>query len=392
MYRFERAANGDQWRDHGTLWDDLAGNSPFRQSDWLLNWWEHFGSDENSYFVIARDEQGDVRGILPLYKSGLHGSVLRFVGDGNACSDGLSVLCRPEDASQIGREMGQWLASIAGDRYDGWSLLDMDGIIEGDQAMIALAQGLKDGGAAAHAQSRMSTWFKATTDTWEDYLKKLSSQERRKTRRFSEKIDGTPELSRFSPQSESDVRETLDAFIQVHQRRWNEVGQPGSYAEPKFREFVHDVAQAFYRKGKLRLATVRLNDQMIGGDFQLIGSDGTLFGYSTGMDTRYSDLKTGHIMNVETLLYAYKHKSPGVDYMRGDEPYKARLTAEPRRLIRLRIVPNSAWSRLQHHAWLKGFELAQWVRRKRGSQPVTVLPNLERTHFEPLMPVDALSP
>lgn len=376
MYTFERAANCRELIENRPLWDSLAGDSPFRQASWLSPWWNHFGNDERAFFVVAKNDTGVVCGLLPMYTSGSFGEVLRFVGSGQACSDGLSILCASNDADALGLEMGHWLASIAGQRPDGWHRLDLDGVIAGDQAMISLVQGLTEAGACAHMQSRMHTWFQPTTESFEHYISTLSKSRRRLMRKLSERIDESPELSCHISQTDEELRSDLNAMIELHQRRWNDAGHAGSFADPKFREFIHDSARRFRQDGLLRMATLRHNEQVISGELQMFGGDGAIAGYSMGMDMSFAEIKPGRIMDVETIKYAYQHSLPGIDYLRGDEPYKAELRALPRRLVRLRIASNTTGARLHHAAWKGVFEATQWVRRKRGSEPIVVLPSL----------------
>ena len=377
MFRIERVANCRELIENRQLWDALAGDCPFRQSSWLGPWWNHFGDDEKAYFVVAKNDQGIVRGLLPMYSSGRFGEVLRFVGAGQACSDDLSILCAPHDADAIGLEMGHWLASIAGNRHNGWGLMDLDGVIAGNRAMVAFVQGLTEAGALAHMQSRMHTWFQPTTDTFEHYLSTLSKSRRRLMRRLSERIDETPALSSHISQTDDERRSDLDAMIQLHQRRWNDAGQAGSFADPKFRQFIHESTSRFLQGGFLRMATLRHNDQVISGELQILGGDGSISAYSTGIDMKFADIKPGRIMNVNTIQYAYQHSLPGIDYMRGDEAYKAELRAQPRRLTRLRVVPNTTSARIHHAAWKSVFDVTQWVRRRRGTEPIAVLPTLK---------------
>ncbi|MGV3482942.1 MAG: GNAT family N-acetyltransferase [Planctomycetaceae bacterium] len=376
MYRIERAQNSAALLGNPDLWDALAGNSPFRQSAWLDAWWHHFGDDERAFFIVARDPIGEINGILPLYSSRPNGGSLRFVGDGQACSDGLSVLCAPADAESVGFEMGHWLATQAASGENRWNLMDLDGVIAGDAAMISLMRGLTEGGAAVHTQSRMHTWFKPTTDSWEQYLSTLSKPRRRSTRKLSQRIDETLGLSRHVSQTETELQCDLDSMIELHQRRWIEAGHAGSFADPLFRSFIHESARRFLRAGRLRMQTLRHHDKVIAGELQMICTDGTITIYSTGMDTQSAAMEPGRIMTIETLRYAYEQGSPGIDYLRGDEPYKAQLGAQPRRVARLRIVPGTARGRLQLAAWKGAFELKQWARRQTGSDPVVVLPGL----------------
>ncbi len=376
MYHIERAARGRDFIENVALWDSLAGDSPLQQSAWLGTWWDHFGDDSRSYFLVARDENNIVRGILPLYAGGNRGRVLRFVGDGLACSDGLSVLCAAADARSVGNEMGAWLATHCASGEDGWSLLDLDGVIAGDIAMVALVDGLTAAHATVHAESRMHTWFKSTSDTWDTYLSALSKPRRRSTRSLANRIDETPEMSLNISENESELYRDLDAMIELHQARWNDLGQPGSYANSEFRSFIHESAIRFLQQGRLRMQTLRLHDEVIAGELQMIGTDRAITIYSTGVNMHHADLEPGRILTVATIRHAYQNSSPGIDYLRGDEAYKGHLGAKPKRIARLRVVPPTALGRIQHAAWKGAFEVQQWARKRKGSEPIVVMPSL----------------
>lgn len=377
MYRIERAAIGSDIINDIRLWDSLAGDCPFRQSSWLRPWWTHFGDNRGLYVLLAKDESGIVCGILPLHCEKNHRGVLKFIGQGSACSDGLSILCAASSAETIGREMGHWLADHANSSDDRWSYLDLDGIISGDRAMIGLSRGLSEGGVWIDIQSRMHTWFKETTGTLEDHLAALGRSRRRTARRLLKQLEQSPELSCELVSCESDLASSLDLMIDLHQRRWNSVGQPGSYAEPTFREFIHAAALEFFRRDRLRLCSLKLHDQIIASSLQMVADDQSLAIYSTGVDLSHAEIEPGNLLNMLTMQHAYANSLPGIDYLRGDEPYKAQLQATPRRIARMLATPPTPRGRIQHTAWRSAFEVTQWIRQRRGRDPIAVLPNLE---------------
>ncbi len=317
------------------LWNALAGGVPFRETSWLAPWWRHFGAGKEAFVLIARDDQNTIRGLLPLYRCSdrSSGRTLSMIGDGDACSDYASVLAAADDAVEVAREMGRFLAHCAADHDNGWDMISIDGVVEGDRPMAAFASALKASGGSLHAQSRMSTWFKPTDASWDDHLKHFGKTQRRKMRRWSEKIDSTPGLERLAAQSPEQVDELLDAMIALHQRRWTDAGQLGTYADPAFREFVRESAHDFFRRDRLYLPAIAINGRVIGGELHLVGGNRQLYCYSSGYDIDSADLEPGRILCVETLLHLYRGKLAGIDYLRGDEPYKERMAATPRRVF-----------------------------------------------------------
>ena len=355
------------------LWNRLAGGVPFRETSWLATWWQHFGGDREPFVLVARDRDQVVRGILPLYfDHHASGRTLRMVGDGVAFSDYVSILCEKEHSHDVAVAMGTFLAdSNSGENH--WNLIDIDGVVVDDAAMITLANTLMKLGGTVHAQSRMHTWFRPVKENWEEHLKLFSKTQRRKMRRWSEKVDKIDGLAKHNVTSADQVGTTLDSLIELHQRRWASVGEPGSFADPKFRSFIHDCVADFYVRGRLHLPTLTYDDAIISGELHFIGGDQRLYCYSSGYDIDQAELEPGRILVVETLLDLYRNNWAGIDFLRGDEPYKKRMSAEATRVLRLRIAAASLVPQLKQAAWSAGFEMKQWARRRTGRNPIVVV-------------------
>lgn len=372
MFSIEFTRDLDFLLSDAPAWDRLTQGVPFRESAWLGPWWRAFGTDKKAHVLIARDEAGEIRGILPLYRteSSETARTLSMIGDGEACSDHVSVLAAREDSVEIARLMGEHLARTASDHHlQGWDLIDIDGVVEGDQAMSALARGLKEGGARLHAQSRMSVWFKPADSCWDEHLKHHGKTQRRQMRRMREKLDA---MEKIVATTDEQIDELLGAVIDMHQRRWNAVGEPGSFANPAFREFIFVSAKQFAAHGRLHLRGLKVDGKIIAGELNMIGCNRILYSYSAGYDIDHADLEPGRLICIDGLLELYRSGLVGLDFMRGDESYKTRLATESHRLFRVRAVAPALLPRLRHAAWCTGFELKQWVRRRQGRPLVVV--------------------
>lgn len=352
-------------------WDRLSQGVPFRQTAWLQPWWEILAQDCQATVLTARDDLGQLVGILPLYRR--PGSrTLLSLADGNACTDHVSILARPEHGCELGREFGLKLASIANDPDHGWDLIDIDGVVEGDEAMASLSIGLKEGGTSLTASSRMSTWYRPADANWDEHIKQHGKTQRRRMRRWSEKLYNTPELTKCVAATESEASTILDAVIDMHQRRWTAVGEAGTFAEAGFCEFMHETVRRFLLQGQLNLVGIRLNGQFIGGVVNFIGDDRILYSYSTGYDVDFAELEPGHLTCIDGLQELYRSNLAGIDFMRGDETYKLRFGGRPKRLFRIRAVAPTILPRLRHAVWTTGFEVKQWMRRRTGRPEIVV--------------------
>ncbi len=71
----------------------------------------------------------------------------------------------------------------------------------------------------------------------------------------------------------------------------------------------------------------------------------------------------GRISTLATLRRAIEQGYRAYDFLRGDEPYKARLRAAPRPCLAVRVVPDRTGPQLRHHLWLAGSNVKHWIRR-----------------------------
>lgn len=375
MYQIERTSDVQSLFADPDGWDQLSRGVPMRESAWLGAWWKVYGQNREAYVVTVRDSEGALAGLLPLYRAKPNhaGRTLSGMGDGTTCTDHVSVLARPEEAETIARAIGAWLARVSRDPRDGWDLMDLDGIVGGDPAAIALLESLRNAGAVSHASSRMNLWMRATSDDWETHLSRLNHTDRRKSRRYRDRLEeGQSPVCRIAS-TEAEVHLAVDVLIDLHQRRWTATGEAGSYATPESRDFVHAVAQGFFERGQLQLIWIELEGQPISSEFRIIGRDGVLYTYSTGMDREFAKLEPGRMLHIAGLLFAYQQGLCGIDYLRGDEEYKKRMLATPRPIIHLRIVAPSLLPRLRHAVWLTNFEVKQFLRRRAGRTALRIL-------------------
>jgi CelD/BcsL family acetyltransferase involved in cellulose biosynthesis len=375
MFKIDINSDLDSLLADSTSWNALTRGVPFRDTAWLGPWWRNFGQQRQGYAVVARDDSGAIRGILPLYYSNQSSGrrTLSMLGDGDACSDYVSVLAAESDAIEVARCIGRHLLSSVSDSQTGWDVIDIDGVVEGDEPMLVLAQTLKQGAAAIHSQSRMSTWSRPASESWDDHLKTHGKSQRRKMRALCKSLANNDTLIQRSADSHGQVDQLLDALIQLHQHRWTDAGQQGSYADQRFRSFIGEAAIRFFELGQLYLTALERDGTVIGAELNVIGENRVLYSYSSGFDLDHSDVEPGRVLGVDTLQHLYRADLAGIDYMRGDEEYKQRFATESRQVFRLRAVAPAWYPKLRHAMWTTQFELTQFARRRTGRTPIVVV-------------------
>lgn len=353
------------------LWNGLAAGIPFRETSWLRPWWSAFAEGRDPYVLVARDGTGKVQGLLPLYRD--RHRTLRNLGDGHACSDCTSVIAAAGNAVAAGAAIGQFLGQAGDGGSDEWDLLEIDGILENDPGMVALATSLRQAGASIHSHSRMSTWHLPCDESWDAYLSRATRKTRSRYRRLLKRCRPQGTLAFAVYERPNEIETAIRATIDLHQARWNEVGLPGAFASARFRQFITDAMGDFALRDRVRPATLTFEGRIIAGMINIIGGDRNLYVYNSGYDTSFSDLDPGIVLHTRLLRYAHDEGLAGIDYLRGDEPYKSRMKANPRRLLKLRAFAPAWRPRLRRAAWVTRFGLKQFVRKRIGRPLVQVV-------------------
>ena len=67
-----------------------------------------------------------------------------------------------------------------------------------------------------------------------------------------------------------------------------------------------------------------------------------------------------------TLQRAIEDGFPHLDFLRGDEPYKAHFRAEAKPTFDYHVFPNRRLARLRGHVWMAAGALKHWVKQSVG--------------------------
>jgi CelD/BcsL family acetyltransferase involved in cellulose biosynthesis len=138
----------------------------------------------------------------------------------------------------------------------------------------------------------------------------------------------------------------LDAFIDLHQKRWGALGLfPPTPGGDTSRVFVRRLFEEHGADGPLRLTFLTVGGRRIAAGIHFRTADGYLY-YNAGVDPDARDLSPGVVMIAEYVRRALAEGVRRLDLLRGDEPYKYEWGAvdEPiqRLLVRRDIARGAA--------------------------------------------------
>ncbi len=358
-------------------WNRLANGMPLRSWDWLATWWRHYGQPGRDargagrwlYVLAVEDEAGELVGIAPWYldRTVLRGSVLRPLGSGEVCTDHLSLVCRPEDSQRVAEAVADALASSQTD----WDSLELDGVDADDAPLAQLATELERRDCVVSRQPTEACWIVDLPESWEAYLASVSKSHRKQLRRAERRVLDSERVQWHPVREAGQLDEAWEVLVDLHQRRRRSLGEPGCFASRVFHDFHREVVGRLFARGQLRMSWLELDGAPAAAEYHLAGRD-TIYAYQGGVDPERLDEEPGRLSTILCLRAAIDEGHRRMDFLRGDEPYKAHWRATPRSTVRYRVLPNRRLARLRGRlAGVKG-SLADWIKQGLSSSPTPV--------------------
>ena len=343
-------------------WDRLAPKNPMLTVEWLSTWWRYYGRCETGAklcVIGVFDEQDELVGLAPWYQTNcrFRGTTIRFLGSGDVCSDYLTILTRPGREAQVSQTLADWLGFGPLD----WNLLDLSDVDATDSGMRHFVGAMAERNAVTHVRTTHNCWRLDLPATWEDYLAQLSKSHRKRCRRFQKTIlDSNQAQLRIVTDDESFDR-AFAVLVDLHNRRWRHAGLPGKFEKPQFRRFHQEAARLLLKVGKLRMGWLELNGVPVAAEYHM-SADSIVYAYQSGMNPDHLADQPGTLSVLATLRQSHQDGCRSMDFMRGDEPYKAHWRAQPRPCVHIRVAPPTHSARLRHGVWYACHQAKSWVK------------------------------
>ena len=237
-------------------------------------------------------------------------------------ADYATILGAPADLPAVAAAIADHLADTGGRQR--WDVVDLRRLRCGDPAADALA-----GAFGAREIAEGWTLNVEREDvcpvvhlpagaTMDDYLATLGKKERHEIRRKVRRAEAAGELRL---EDSADPLADLEAFIDLHQKRWGSDGLfPDTAGGAQSRVFFRRLFELDGAEGP-RLTFLTAGGRRIAAGVQFETANGYMY-YNAGVDPEARDLSPGVVM-----IYAYMERALAagkrrVDFMRGNEPYK----------------------------------------------------------------------
>jgi len=365
-------------------WDALAARNPWATpfSSWAFQraWWDAYGASAHDQTLIVTDparagaalgDGGDIVAIVPLMHRHevepgdadtaskiRHGEVAHltpvaptakavFFG-ASYHADYATILADPADLPPVAAALVDQLGGPAPSDPDHpapWDVIDLRRLRCGDPAADALATAFGareiDAGWTLNLEREdvcPVVEFPAGLG-FEDFLSTLDKKARHEIRRKIRRAEaaGDVVLARVP-----DALADLDAFIDLHQKRWGADGlfppTPGGDAS---RVFIRRWFEESGPDGPVQLLFLTVGGRRIAAGIHVVSGQ-TLMFYNAGIDPDARELSPGVILAAECVRFAVDHGMRRFDFLRGNEPYKYEWGALDEPIQRLLVRRDAA--------------------------------------------------
>ncbi len=358
-------------------WDALAARSPWATpfARWAFHraWWDGYGENAHDETVLVVDPDAEARGedaivaIVPLmHRHGVEPTdaaretTLRRDPGGTPTpliptdkvvffgasyhADYATVLADPADLPAVASAVVDLLASAAGphDAHpEPWDVVDLRRLRTGDPALDALreafsARAVSTGWAVTVEQEDVCPVVSLPQGADIDgYLATLGKRERHEIRRKVRRAEAAGSIELVPSR---DPLADLDAFIDLHQRRWGDDGLfPPTEGGAMSRRFFRRLFELLAADPILDLRFLEVDGRRIAAG---VGFDDgeSVYYYNAGVDPGARDLSPGVVMVERYVRDALARGKRRLDFLRGDEPYKYEWGAVDEPIRRLLVV------------------------------------------------------
>ncbi len=314
------------WRQLSTR---LSKTSMTTHPVWVQNWIDNYGDVVPFRFLVA-EADGQVRGIA-LLTSGIEQKYGPFpvktlhVGTAGEALQGTikveynRLLVDPEFAQPF---LTGLVDTINNDTS--WEMFCLDGFSESD--LKPWQESFPN--AAIRRRESLYFDFDEARAKNSDVISLLGKSTRSNIRR---RIKKTGKLEFDWATNLNEGAEIFEEMVELHQERWNSVGEPGAFANPRFLNFQRQLLVQLVTEEKLVLFRLRHEAKTV-GCLMLLVDQNRLLDYLSGFESFDDYPSIGLITHYLCMEEALKRGYAAYDFLVGKKQHKNNLSTHSNHL------------------------------------------------------------
>ena len=296
-------------------WEALEARDPhatiFTSWRWLR---VYFPIARYRWSILVARRGREAVAYLPVSRGGSLIDRELYLG-GNPVADYTGMVALP-DCGELAASA--FAVALHAEGWDGFNLNDVN-----DPRLEAVVQRLAERGLVVESTGETRCLSCTLPATWEAYIaENISAKTRVNTLRVERRLAEALPNFRISEPCDADIDEHVEAMIAVNHKRWG--GNLKRAREKYGRLFRHA-----YDAGLLHMFVYWDGDKPIAGASAFTDHLRSSFGlYMIGFDEAYDKLSPGKGIVGRAIRTAIEAGYERFDFLRGDEPFKARYATE----------------------------------------------------------------
>ena len=285
---------------------------------------------------------------------------MRWLGDGEVCTDHVSLICRPHDIERVAVAVAEALT-------DRIRRLGSAGIgsrrCRRRKSFAACWPRWKTATAWLLHVTADSCWLLDLPASWDDYLAGISKSHRKQLRQLERRVLESDRAVWHRARKRFRFGSGLGACWSICT---SGVGKAWASraASPRRRStiFIARWRSGCSSRGQLRMSWMELDGTPAAAEYH-VADGATTYAYQGGVDPDRLEEEPGRLSTILCLRQAIDEGHQRLDFLRGDEPYKAHWRATPRATLNYRVVPNRRLARLRGRVLSVADTLGDWARQ-----------------------------
>jgi len=309
---------------------------------WVECWIQHYG-DIVPFRILAAESNGTVRGMAlitdgrdqkigPVPLKSMHIGTAGEPQIGSVCVEYNRLLVEPEYSVQFASGLIQFVHM-----NPDWEQFHLDGFQDCD--LEEWQSSFPD----ASIRSRDSRYYdlKAARDEGVEVISKLGKSTRANIRRQLRKYGA---LETEWAETLTQANDIFHEMVDLHQARWQAVGEPGAFAATRFRAFQEEVMTQLFADQRVVLFRVRHEGETV-GCLMLLVDGNRLLDYLSGFASFEVKPSPGLISHYLCMNDANEKGFDAYDFLVGDKRHKENLSTHVNQLCWL------TWLRPSWKVW-----------------------------------------
>lgn len=315
-------------------WEEIVQRSDeldlFLSPSWMMLWYKTVMNAHSEPAVVwVKGPDGRLAGVLPLVRSRRYFgpipcTLYELAGEELVCGDHLGLVTSPTDFIDVYGMVRDWLLARAA-----------------DGALVCLVALDAEGHFATSLQrdveERAKRWRQIMPDiaprlslptSYEAYEKLLNPKRRRLIRANWRRLYSEHNATFHCNDEIVPLESVLDEWFVLHDTLWASRGRHTSLKNNHLREFLRQFCREAARRGWLRLHQLRVNHRLIGGLIVFHWKNRAYF-YQLGWTPDFASYGIGELIFTHSIHVAIEEGLSVVDFLRGQQPYKFWLRAQP---------------------------------------------------------------